>query len=449
MRIGFLTTEYGELGTQRGGLGSYLARSVPRMASLGHECRVYLAIEGDGAGVESGRLIDGVHVIPVPIGSASPIRVRDLPDQVSWHLRSAWHLAERLADDHDGAPCDVIQVPNYGVSGLFVDIPVPIVMRFSSHAPTWHRAAGAPRDLRTVLGEALQRRAIARADALYAPSRFVADLVARDTGRPVEVIATPGDEIGNAPSELVGSGRPYVLHAGQLGRAKGTDLVVEAARHFLSRRPDLDVHACGRNAGHAGLLESLRASFPDRVQLHGPVPREQVRALMAGAVAVLCPSRADNLPNVAIEAMALGTPVIGTRGASLDELVEDGVSGFLVPIDDARGLADAVERISALSSEDLRRMGAAATVRMAGLLDAERTVRAAVRFLESAADGAVPRPFGRHAVARSVHRQIVTAAVGLKLARVVRRLPTLMGGKPASATNGPTAPGRLERTTES
>jgi glycosyltransferase involved in cell wall biosynthesis len=53
----------------------------------------------------------------------------------------------------------------------------------------------------------------------------------------------------------------------------------------------------------------------------------------------------DNLPNTVIESLLLGTPVIGSRGASIDELVVDEVSGLLVEIENPRALADAMVRV--------------------------------------------------------------------------------------------------------
>jgi glycosyltransferase involved in cell wall biosynthesis len=74
----------------------------------------------------------------------------------------------------------------------------------------------------------------------------------------------------------------------------------------------------------------------------GPLPREQTLCLLRQAEAVVLPSQVDNLANTVIESLALGIPVIGTRGASIDELVEEGVTGHLVELGDVEGLAQAL-----------------------------------------------------------------------------------------------------------
>jgi glycosyltransferase involved in cell wall biosynthesis len=65
------------------------------------------------------------------------------------------------------------------------------------------------------------------------------------------------------------------------------------------------------------------------------------------ALAVVLPSRMDNLPNTCIEAMAEGKAVIGTRGTSFEQLIEDGVSGLLCDVDDPTALRASIERLLA------------------------------------------------------------------------------------------------------
>jgi glycosyltransferase involved in cell wall biosynthesis len=66
----------------------------------------------------------------------------------------------------------------------------------------------------------------------------------------------------------------------------------------------------------------------------------------------------DNLPNSCLEAMGIGKVVIGTNGASFDELITDGVNGFLVDPNDAEALADKL--IAAWVDPKLNEMSTAA-----------------------------------------------------------------------------------------
>jgi glycosyltransferase involved in cell wall biosynthesis len=69
-------------------------------------------------------------------------------------------------------------------------------------------------------------------------------------------------------------------------------------------------------------------------------PHPRLYPVIAGSRLVVLPSLVDNLPNACLEAMALQKAVVGTYGTSFDELLTDGVTGFLVPPGDPRALAE-------------------------------------------------------------------------------------------------------------
>ena len=109
-----------------------------------------------------------------------------------------------------------------------------------------------------------------------------------------------------------------------------------------------------------GLIERL--GITAHVQLHGAKSNDDVLLLLDSADVLLAPSvtatngEAEGIPNAVKEAMATGLPVIATRHSGIPELVEDGVSGYLVPERDAAALA---ERLTYLNehSELWRDMG--------------------------------------------------------------------------------------------
>ena len=76
------------------------------------------------------------------------------------------------------------------------------------------------------------------------------------------------------------------------------------------------------------------------------------------------PSRIDNLPNSCIEAMAMGKIVIGTKGASFDQLIVDKTNGFLVNIDNADELLKKIEEILCLSDDYISEIGEQARERI-------------------------------------------------------------------------------------
>ncbi len=403
------------------------------LTSRGFECEVFLCAAGHGD-VRELHKIQGVLVRELGEPNSTPFDDVGLPDQVQRHLRSAWQIADNFASESTTAPFDVVQVPNYGVSGLFIDVPVPMVMRFSSHAPTWFAAEGSSAGMRTLMGGCVEQMAVERADFHFAPSRFVADRVTGDTGIPVEIVRPPApnptehtqwDEAWVA--EVV-DGRPYLVHAGQLSPLKGTDLVIAAMAKCLQTVPDVALHLCGRVVGIGSSIRHLEDEFPGRVLHHGRVSPDRLHPLMAGALGVLAPSRADNLPNVVIEAMQIGVPVIGVNGASIDELIIDGRSGILAKPESAEALASCVMRLVSMSPSERRAIGQVARRRILTALDEEACIGSLIEIYGRACQVGVRNPEPRCRVAQQVlddleamNGRTAFASRRMLLRRLVRR----------------------------
>jgi glycosyltransferase involved in cell wall biosynthesis len=91
------------------------------------------------------------------------------------------------------------------------------------------------------------------------------------------------------------------------------------------------------------------------VVVHPPVSQSKLWKAMRGAAVVLCPAKWDEpFGMVAAEAQACGTPVVAFRRGALDEVIVDGVTGFLVAPDDLPAAATAVGATPALSREACR-----------------------------------------------------------------------------------------------
>lgn len=115
----------------------------------------------------------------------------------------------------------------------------------------------------------------------------------------------------------------------------------------------------GRNRDRlfvAALPKWLRALDVERwVSFLGPV--KDMTPLYHAADVLAMPSLYEGLPNAVIEALASGVPAIVSKAANEDGLVEPGASGFEVPTYSPRALADALERIVAMSPPERAQMG--------------------------------------------------------------------------------------------
>jgi glycosyltransferase involved in cell wall biosynthesis len=130
--------------------------------------------------------------------------------------------------------------------------------------------------------------------------------------------------------------------------------------------------------GDGPLFASLRtavvqAGLHERIMLLGA--RDDATELMAAADLLVLPSWREGLPNVVLEAMQAGCPVVATRVGGIPEAVDDGATGLLVPRDDDAALAAALARLE--GDPALRaRLAAAAAERCAREHGAEQMVTA-------------------------------------------------------------------------
>jgi glycosyltransferase involved in cell wall biosynthesis len=143
------------------------------------------------------------------------------------------------------------------------------------------------------------------------------------------------------------------IRFGFVGRLHRTKGIVELARAVAAlprtARFALDIVAPAGGAAEHALLTEVRVLLDGdpRVSFRGGVAPAQVPALLASLDVLLCPSTwFENGPTVAIESIAAGTPVIGTRLGNFTELIEDGVNGRLVAPGDVGGLSRVIEQVA-------------------------------------------------------------------------------------------------------
>jgi GalNAc-alpha-(1->4)-GalNAc-alpha-(1->3)-diNAcBac-PP-undecaprenol alpha-1,4-N-acetyl-D-galactosaminyltransferase len=152
---------------------------------------------------------------------------------------------------------------------------------------------------------------------------------------------------------------PLIIAVGRLSREKGFDLLLEAFARICAHFPDWRLCIIGQGAEGPALKElAISLKLQGRVDFVGQV--SDVETWMARAAVLVHPSRREGFPNVVLEAMAMGLAVICTDCRSGPaELIQDGINGRLVPVDDLEILVRAMSEV--LVSPDLRkRLGAEA-----------------------------------------------------------------------------------------
>jgi glycosyltransferase involved in cell wall biosynthesis len=153
---------------------------------------------------------------------------------------------------------------------------------------------------------------------------------------------------------------PLILSVGRLRTKKGFDTLIQACALLRDRNHDFSCEIIGYGPEQTALeakVQKLRLG--DHVQLAGKMPHDDVLARMRAASVFALPCRVDadgdrdGIPNVILEAMAMGVPVVSTPVSGVPEVISDGASGWLVPPDDPIALADRLTAIisGAISSK--------------------------------------------------------------------------------------------------
>jgi len=191
--------------------------------------------------------------------------------------------------------------------------------------------------------EILRRRYYASADVVTANSRGALEALAgfvdpdklRYVPNPLHVPRLPSVPRSDA-----------LLAVGRLHRQKGYDILLEAFARLGDRLPAYRLSIVGRGALEHELRRlAQHLGVASRIDWHGQVVDPWAH-YVAARIFVM-PSRYEGTPNALLEAMAAGlSPVVSDASPGLLELVEDGVTGLVVPVDDSAALALAIERLA-------------------------------------------------------------------------------------------------------
>lgn len=190
----------------------------------------------------------------------------------------------------------------------------------------------------------------------------------------------PNDDPDLVRSLGVDPERPSIVFVGRITRQKGLPYLLRAARSLPA---DVQLVLCAGApdtpeimAEVSGLVAELAETRAGVVWIDRHLPRNELTALLTSATCFVCPSVYEPLGIVNLEAMACGAAVVGTATGGIPEVVDDGVTGVLVPIDQAddgtgtpldpeRFVADLAEALTRVVSDPARarEMGAAGRVR--------------------------------------------------------------------------------------
>lgn len=179
-------------------------------------------------------------------------------------------------------------------------------------------------------------------------SESVAEFSKTITGLPPEklVVIPNGIEISMTQRQAIR--RDRVLFAGRLDRQKGVDWLLETVPFWLPKLTGWELWIVGegaeRNRWNDRLKEKAFDALRDRIHLPGW--RKDIGELLATSRILVLPSRWEGMPNVVLEAMAAGLPVVTTRVEGIPELLGPSVSAQSVAFGDTERFADRILKLA-------------------------------------------------------------------------------------------------------
>ena len=174
---------------------------------------------------------------------------------------------------------------------------------------------------------------------------------------------------------------PLLLAVGQLREKKGLNHLIDACRELVDRGVRFRCEIIGEGPQRAELEHKVRElGLEEVVALRGARSHDQVIDAYRRAWVFVLPcvvgedGDRDGIPNVILEAMAMGLPVVSTRHSGIPEVVEHEATGLLVPPADVSSLVEALQRVLE-DRQEADRMGAMGRAVVIGRFDAETNVR--------------------------------------------------------------------------
>jgi glycosyltransferase involved in cell wall biosynthesis len=357
--IAVVTPQYGGQSPHGGGIGTFTRRLARYLVDRGWTVEVFLVpllspFERDETVLDSAWTVR--HVASTAAGAEEglvdwPGEPVEASERARLERRRAQQATARLAGSL--SKFDVLHASNYGALLLqCADRPLPpVVCRLSSIPSWWNPGREGVDEV-----EAEEAAVIAGSRLCYAPSRLIAAGATQHYHRPVLHFLPPATGLPSAVLEdggrrLEPGDRRHVVVAGLLSERKGSDVALQVAAEM--RHPEdrpVVFHFCGPQPPDGSpWRERLLA---ENVVHHSELRGREYEQLLARADALLVPSRVDNTPNVALEALSCRTPVVAVGGCGCDDLVDDGENGVLAGSHAVADVTAALERAFALKPVD-------------------------------------------------------------------------------------------------
>lgn len=360
MHVVFICAEYPLRGRSTGGFGTYVDNLTRELVHQKTQVSIFCQGEKKERFFIGSRRI----IVLTPIFYNIFRRLKNSPFPLfnrcvaffiyplGFGISAAW-TARKLNQEQ---PVDIIEGGDFGAELFFLLIlklvhlvPFPVVVKL--HTPSFiiRRYNKEPRSLFYWLLEHLEQNCLYLADGVYSPTTSLAHIVSGTLRREVAtVIPYPAKKITTQP---VTRDKHLILSIGKLQSKKGVFVLLSAFAHLKKPQPQVKLVYIGSDTLENG--QSVRLRLENQItqeKLTGvtlliPMTQSALANWYQRAAVVAVPSLWENYPNVILEALSYGTPVIASRVGGIPEMVRHRKEALLVRPGDPKSLAKSLEYI--------------------------------------------------------------------------------------------------------
>jgi D-inositol-3-phosphate glycosyltransferase len=348
-------------GKDTGGMNVYVRDLTRQMGQMGIHVDVFTRSQDEHVPHVLHDLGYGNRVVHVPAGPEVPLPKQELASYVPDFVKGVLSFSEKKGIEYD------IIHSHYWMSGmaakeLKMAWNAPMVHMFHTLGLMKQRVARAPGEAEgdyRIIGEhqviEWADRIVAATPAELAQLQWLYQADARKV-----IVISPGVDISHfypipddEAKEFIGIPpcEQVLLYVGRIEPLKGIDTLIEALA--LMQRAGLFVclSVIGGDQENANnemaRLQTLREQYglKDLVAFLGKRDQDTLPYYYSAAEAVVVPSHYESFGMVALEAMACGIPVVASQVGGLAFLVQDGITGFTVPVDEPEAMAERLTRL--------------------------------------------------------------------------------------------------------
>lgn len=341
MHIAFLTSEYPHPKVSHAaGIGTSIKNLADALVNKGEQVTVFVYHQDTSEIIKDQGVT--IHLIPK---KKSPF--------FTWYFYRK-KLRDYINTVIEQQKIDVIEAPDWTGITAFMKLKAPLVIRLHGSDAYFCKLEKRRQKFKNFVFEKL---ALQSASAYIAPTTFAGEETAKIFGLNRNIIKTihNGLQLTHFENQTP---KVYqektILYIGTIIRKKGVLELAEIFNTILETEPNAKLKLIGGDAsdiktGHKSTFALMQSIFSDQakqnVEYLGKIPYSDVKAHIKKAHVCTFPSFAETLGMVTIESMALQKPVINTSIGWAQELIDDGVNGFLVHPSDIEGYSKAILRL--------------------------------------------------------------------------------------------------------